>query len=228
MYWNSPGSQELASQTLYLYFLLLFKFVITIFCVQAFAAVQASVVHLQGVPLSKRFALVPLGPPCLTYSSTSKVSLLLLSPTYDIVRVGPHLITIARILSSLLCASKFMCITSYHCHIIHYKLNVNLLQTKCKSWEQDQKNASFSLASLQLFYDYRSFRDEIVNLILRDCLYQIQVSANLASLVTLLESWLCDLMSRIWIISVGCKFFQGFHYASKHFHAEHAKIRPWQ
>ena len=44
--------------------------------VQAFAAVQASVVHLQGVPLSKRFALVPLGPPLLSYSSTSKVSLL--------------------------------------------------------------------------------------------------------------------------------------------------------
>jgi len=42
---------------------------------QAFAAVQASVVHLQGVPLSKRFALVPLGPPCLAYSSTSKAML---------------------------------------------------------------------------------------------------------------------------------------------------------
>ena len=41
-------------------------------CVQAFAAVQASVVHLQGVTLSKRFALVPLGPPLLTYSSTAK------------------------------------------------------------------------------------------------------------------------------------------------------------
>ena len=41
--------------------------------VQAFAAVQASVVHLQGVPLSKRFALVPLGPPLLSYSSTCKV-----------------------------------------------------------------------------------------------------------------------------------------------------------
>ena len=44
------------------------------FMVQAFAAVQASVVHLQGVPLSKRFALVPLGPPILSYSSTSKVT----------------------------------------------------------------------------------------------------------------------------------------------------------
>ncbi|KAJ9519357.1 hypothetical protein QJQ45_023150 [Haematococcus lacustris] len=39
---------------------------------QAFAAVQASIVHLQGVPPSRRFALVPLGPPLLSYSSTSK------------------------------------------------------------------------------------------------------------------------------------------------------------
>lgn len=43
--------------------------------IQAFAAVQSSVVHLQGVPLSKRFALVPLGPPLLSYSSTSKALL---------------------------------------------------------------------------------------------------------------------------------------------------------
>ena len=40
---------------------------------QAFAAIQATVVHLQNVPLSRRFALVPLGPPLMTYSSTSKV-----------------------------------------------------------------------------------------------------------------------------------------------------------
>lgn len=40
---------------------------------QAFAAVQASIVHLQGMPLAKRFALVPLGPPLLQYSSTCKV-----------------------------------------------------------------------------------------------------------------------------------------------------------
>ena len=39
---------------------------------QAFAAVQASVVHLQGVSLAKRFALVPLGPPLLSYASTAK------------------------------------------------------------------------------------------------------------------------------------------------------------
>jgi hypothetical protein len=42
-------------------------------CLQAFAAVQSSVVHLQGVPVSQRFALVPLGPPLLTYSPTAKV-----------------------------------------------------------------------------------------------------------------------------------------------------------
>ena len=39
---------------------------------QGFAAVQACVVHLQGMPLSKRFALVPFGPPLLTYSSQAK------------------------------------------------------------------------------------------------------------------------------------------------------------
>eukprot|EP00879_Flechtneria_rotunda_P016734 GHRR01017515.1.p1 GENE.GHRR01017515.1~~GHRR01017515.1.p1 ORF type:complete len:363 (+),score=117.95 GHRR01017515.1:222-1310(+) len=40
---------------------------------QAFAAVQASIVHLQGVPPARRFALVPMGPPLLPYSSTCKV-----------------------------------------------------------------------------------------------------------------------------------------------------------
>lgn len=39
---------------------------------QAFAAVQASIVHLQGVAPARRFALVPLGPPLLSYSSTCK------------------------------------------------------------------------------------------------------------------------------------------------------------
>ena len=42
---------------------------------QAFAAIQSSVVHLQGVPLGKRFALVPLGPPLLSYSSTCRALL---------------------------------------------------------------------------------------------------------------------------------------------------------
>lgn len=42
---------------------------------EAFAAVSSSVVHLQGVAESKRFALVPLGPPLLTYSSTCRALL---------------------------------------------------------------------------------------------------------------------------------------------------------
>ncbi|GMH40672.1 hypothetical protein BSKO_08576 [Bryopsis sp. KO-2023] len=42
---------------------------------QAFTAIQACVVHLQGVALSQRFALVPLGPPLTSYSSTSKAML---------------------------------------------------------------------------------------------------------------------------------------------------------
>jgi len=42
---------------------------------QAFVAIQGSVVHLQGVELSRRFALVPLGPPLLSYSSTAKAIL---------------------------------------------------------------------------------------------------------------------------------------------------------
>ena len=39
---------------------------------QTFAAIQGSIVHLQGVEPSMRFALVPLGPPLLAYSSKSK------------------------------------------------------------------------------------------------------------------------------------------------------------
>eukprot|EP00243_Klebsormidium_subtile_P004495 TRINITY_DN18494_c0_g1_i1.p1 TRINITY_DN18494_c0_g1~~TRINITY_DN18494_c0_g1_i1.p1 ORF type:complete len:542 (+),score=174.02 TRINITY_DN18494_c0_g1_i1:279-1904(+) len=42
---------------------------------QAFAAVQASVVHLQGVNLAKRFALVPLGPPLTSYKSNCRAML---------------------------------------------------------------------------------------------------------------------------------------------------------
>jgi len=48
---------------------------------QAFAAIQSSVVHLQGVPLSQRFAMVPLGPPLLAYSPTAKALL-----KYDVER----------------------------------------------------------------------------------------------------------------------------------------------
>ncbi|KAM3273348.1 hypothetical protein ACQJBY_042942 [Aegilops geniculata] len=42
---------------------------------QAFVAVQSCVVHLQKVSLARRFALVPLGPPLLTYKSNCKAML---------------------------------------------------------------------------------------------------------------------------------------------------------
>lgn len=41
----------------------------------AFAAVQAATVHLQGVPPARRFALVPLGPPLLSYSPACRAML---------------------------------------------------------------------------------------------------------------------------------------------------------
>ncbi|KAJ7552901.1 hypothetical protein O6H91_06G075700 [Diphasiastrum complanatum] len=42
---------------------------------QAFVAVQSCVVHLQGVSLARRFALIPLGPPLLGYKSNCKAML---------------------------------------------------------------------------------------------------------------------------------------------------------
>ncbi|XP_062203746.1 uncharacterized protein LOC133905945 isoform X3 [Phragmites australis] len=42
---------------------------------QAFVAVQSCVVHLQKVSLARRFVLVPLGPPLLTYKSNCKAML---------------------------------------------------------------------------------------------------------------------------------------------------------
>jgi len=42
---------------------------------QAFVAVQSCVVHLQNVNLARRFALVPLGPPLLSYKSNCKAML---------------------------------------------------------------------------------------------------------------------------------------------------------
>ncbi|GAA0157726.1 methyltransferase [Lithospermum erythrorhizon] len=42
---------------------------------QAFVAVQSCVVHLQKVSLARRFALVPLGPPLLSYGSNCKAML---------------------------------------------------------------------------------------------------------------------------------------------------------
>ena len=43
---------------------------------------QASVVHLQGVPTSMRFVLVPMGPPLLSYSSDCR-ALLRWEPSSD-------------------------------------------------------------------------------------------------------------------------------------------------
>ncbi|XP_059284874.1 uncharacterized protein LOC132038174 [Lycium ferocissimum] len=42
---------------------------------QAFVAVQSCVVHLQKISLARRFALVPLGPPLLSYCSNCKAML---------------------------------------------------------------------------------------------------------------------------------------------------------
>uniref|UniRef100_A0A0D9XY28 Rubisco LSMT substrate-binding domain-containing protein n=1 Tax=Leersia perrieri TaxID=77586 RepID=A0A0D9XY28_9ORYZ len=54
---------------------------------QAFVAVQSCVVHLQKVSLARRFALVPLGPPLLTYKSNCKA---MLTAVGDSVRCGPQ------------------------------------------------------------------------------------------------------------------------------------------
>ncbi|KAJ4729411.1 N-methyltransferase [Melia azedarach] len=51
---------------------------------QAFVAVQSCVVHLQKVSLARRFALVPLGPPLLAYSSNCKA---MLTPVDDAVEL---------------------------------------------------------------------------------------------------------------------------------------------
>ncbi|XP_002986460.2 ribulose-1,5 bisphosphate carboxylase/oxygenase large subunit N-methyltransferase, chloroplastic [Selaginella moellendorffii] len=51
---------------------------------QAFVAVQSCVVHLQGVSLPRRFALVPLGPPLLAYKSNCKA---MLKAAGDLVRL---------------------------------------------------------------------------------------------------------------------------------------------
>jgi len=53
----------------------------------AFCAVQAATVHLQGVAPSRRFALVPLGPPLLTYSSRCR-ALLAWNPTSRCVELA--------------------------------------------------------------------------------------------------------------------------------------------
>ncbi|EPS58823.1 hypothetical protein M569_15990, partial [Genlisea aurea] len=52
---------------------------------QAFVAVQSCVVHLQKVSLAKRFALVPLGPPLLSYGSKCKAMLTVVDGAVQLV-----------------------------------------------------------------------------------------------------------------------------------------------
>ncbi|KAL2943313.1 Histone-lysine N-methyltransferase setd3 [Bienertia sinuspersici] len=57
---------------------------------QAFVAVQSCVVHLQGVSLARRFALVPLGPPLLAYSSTCRAMLTAVDDAVQLVVDRPY------------------------------------------------------------------------------------------------------------------------------------------
>ncbi|XP_068657100.1 uncharacterized protein [Aristolochia californica] len=57
---------------------------------QAFVAVQSCVVHLQKVPLARRFALVPLGPPLLTYKSNCKAMLTAVDDAVQLVVDRPY------------------------------------------------------------------------------------------------------------------------------------------
>ncbi|XP_022774285.1 histone-lysine N-methyltransferase setd3-like isoform X1 [Durio zibethinus] len=57
---------------------------------QAFVAVQSCVVHLQKVPLARRFALVPLGPPLLAYSSNCKAMLSAIGGSVELVVDRPY------------------------------------------------------------------------------------------------------------------------------------------
>ncbi|XP_068665250.1 uncharacterized protein [Aristolochia californica] len=57
---------------------------------QAFVAVQSCVVHLQKVPLARRFALVPLGPPLLTYKGNSKAMLTAVDSAVQLVVDHPY------------------------------------------------------------------------------------------------------------------------------------------
>ncbi|XP_076920837.1 uncharacterized protein LOC143582075 isoform X2 [Bidens hawaiensis] len=58
---------------------------------QAFVAVQSCVVHLQNVSLARRFALVPLGPPLLTYRSNCKAMLTAVDGAVQLVVDRPYL-----------------------------------------------------------------------------------------------------------------------------------------
>ncbi|XP_047311689.1 actin-histidine N-methyltransferase [Impatiens glandulifera] len=57
---------------------------------QAFVAVQSCVVHLQNVSLARRFALVPLGPPLLTYGSSCKAMLTAVDDAVQLVVDRPY------------------------------------------------------------------------------------------------------------------------------------------
>ncbi|XP_057445661.1 fructose-bisphosphate aldolase-lysine N-methyltransferase, chloroplastic [Lotus japonicus] len=57
---------------------------------QAFAAIQSCVVHLQKVSLARRFALVPLGPPLLTYRSNCKAMLTAVEGAVELVVDRPY------------------------------------------------------------------------------------------------------------------------------------------
>lgn len=57
---------------------------------QAFVAVQSCVVHLQKVSLARRFALVPLGPPLLAYSSKCKAMLTAVDDAVQLVVDRPY------------------------------------------------------------------------------------------------------------------------------------------
>ncbi|KAL9665703.1 hypothetical protein QQ045_000022 [Rhodiola kirilowii] len=57
---------------------------------QAFVAVQSCVVHLQKVSLARRFALVPLGPPLLTYRSNCKAMLTAVDGAVQLVVDRPY------------------------------------------------------------------------------------------------------------------------------------------
>ncbi|WOG83921.1 hypothetical protein DCAR_0103099 [Daucus carota subsp. sativus] len=57
---------------------------------QAFVAVQSCVVHLQRVSLARRFALVPLGPPLLSYGSRCKAMLTAVDDAVQLVVDRPY------------------------------------------------------------------------------------------------------------------------------------------
>lgn len=57
---------------------------------QAFVAIQSCVVHLQKVSLARRFALVPLGPPLLAYSSNCKAMLTAVDGAVQLVVDRPY------------------------------------------------------------------------------------------------------------------------------------------